>query len=201
MYIEAITNQKPEYRTLEIRWFFTSPVEELHSFLIEKSDGENEPETRTDTYFPIAERPDLGLKIRNENYEVKQRREWEIPNPESQPLPGKFEAWDKWSLDKFPEATSEITGLAVLKKRTLVKLDKEFKVVSSSTWPPKGIQIEYTEIQIEAVTYYTFALEVSGIPTAESLLDISRNIPIHPRLTAENCCSYPAFILGLNAKK
>ncbi|WP_339925315.1 hypothetical protein [uncultured Cyclobacterium sp.] len=200
MDIPALVQEKPLYTSIEIRWFFNSPIKELMNFVTELS-FKNEPETRTDIYFPIADRPDLGLKIRDDNYEIKRRSEWTLALLESQPLPGKFEAWGKWSLEKLPEAESKLTGLPILKQRRLVNLDMAFNVVSEQTNPPQKIQIEYTEIKIEASSFYSFALEISGFPTASSLLEIARNIPIHPRMTTENCCSYPAFILNNAAKK
>lgn len=102
MDIPKLIPQQPLYSTIEIRWFFSSPIEELLNFVKELSLNKNDPESRTDTYFPMADRPDLGLKVRNNIYEVKQRRDWTLSLPESQPLPGKFEAWDKWSLEKYP---------------------------------------------------------------------------------------------------
>lgn len=200
MDIPKLVPQQPLYSTIEIRWFFSSPIEELVNFVKELSLDKNKPETRTDTYFPIADRPDLGLKVRGDNYEVKQRQEWTIPLPESQPLPGKFEAWNKWSLEKLPKTKSKLTGLPIIKKRWLTSLDQAFNVISNFSNPPQKIQIEYTEIKIEATNHYTFALEISGFPTPEKLLEIARKIPIHPRMTAENCCSYPAFILKNTAK-
>ncbi|WP_339905305.1 hypothetical protein [uncultured Cyclobacterium sp.] len=193
--------QQPLYSTIEIRWFFSSPIEELVNFVKELSLYKNKPETRTDTYFPIADRPDLGLKVRDDIYEVKQRQEWTIPLPESQPLPGKFEAWDKWTLEKLPKTESKLTGLPIIKKRWLTSLDQAFNVISNFSNPPQEIQIEYTEIKIEATNHYTFALEISGFPTPQKLLEFARKIPIHPRMTAENCCSYPAFILENVVKK
>ena len=201
MYIPELIQQKPIYSTLEIRWFFTTPVKELSNFVRVLSFEKNKPEIRTDTYFPIAERPDLGLKIRNDIYEVKQRQKEETPNQTPHPLPGKFEVWSKWTLDKLPTPANEITGLAIIKKRRLVKLDLEFKEVYDLTSSQQGLQIEYTEIQIEAAIFYTFALEISGLPTTDKILEISRNIPIHPRMTGENCRSYPAFILDIVGKK
>jgi hypothetical protein len=166
----------------------------------ELSPNKNEPESRTDIYFPIADRPDLGLKVRDNIYEVKQRRDWTLSLPESQPLPGKLEAWNKWTLEKLPKTESELTGLPITKKRWLTSLDQAFNIASTLPSPEINIQIEYTQIKIEATNYTTFALEISGLHSPEKLLEIARNIPIHPRMTAENCCSYPAFILNYSAK-
>ena len=201
MDIPKLVPQHPLYSTIEIRWFFSSPIEELLNFVEELSLNKNDPESRTDTYFPMADRPDLGLKVRDNIYEVKQRRDWTLSLPESQPLPGKFEAWDKWSLEKIPEAGNKLTGLSISKKRWLTCLDQAFNVRSNFSNPPQEIQVEYTEIKIEATNYYTFALEISGLHSPEKLLEIARKIPIHPRMTAENCCSYPAFILANVLKK
>lgn len=132
MDIPKLVPQLPLYSTIEIRWFFSSPIEELLNFVKELSLYKNKPETRTDTYFPIADRPDLGLKVRGDNYEVKQRQEWTIPLPESQPLPGKFEAWNKWTLEKLPKTESKLTGLPIIKKRWLTSLDKHLMLFSIS---------------------------------------------------------------------
>lgn len=195
MDIHQLVQQKPLYSTIEIRWFFKSPIEELLNFVREFSPNKNEPESRTDIYFPIADRPDLGLKIRDKNYEVKQRQQWPLPLPESQPLPGKLEAWNKWSTDKMPKTGRKLSKLPLPKKRWLANLDQAFNIAPTLPSPEINIQIEYTQIKIAAVNYTTFALEISGFPAPEKLLKIARNIPIHPRMTAENCCSYPAFIL------
>jgi hypothetical protein len=103
-------------RSYEVRWFFDGVVpEQVTRWWAQSVDRKDAP-VRTDVYFVVPNRPDLGLKLREGRLELKTRLSCEPGLCGGCP-----EIWlkDKWALaGSTPELATTGTRLRVVKWRS-----------------------------------------------------------------------------------
>lgn len=169
-------------KTREVRWFLPNPRPDLVLWFEGLSADAYTREAREDQYLLLPRQVALGVKVREGRLELKYR----IGSPESvwvaPGVPGRLEEWEKFSLQTEaagPYAIEDRVAacwLPVLKKR-LVTL-----VTSGENGPAfhapdqavtAGVQLEYTELQIEGTRRTTIGLEWpsdSGVRFPETFL-------------------------------
>lgn len=200
MHIDHFPSKNPDYSSLEIRWFFPDNVQELQDFVRNNFNVEPEPEIRTDTYYPISNREDLGLKLRQGNHEIKKRRKPGIPFQFNGNQAGHLENWDKWIFDSPLPELPYTDPVSIRKKRWVLKFNSQ-SVQDYTAYPyekklAQGIQVEYTELKAASETFFTFGLEVFGDTRASHLEKITSILPDVVCLDLNHSQAYPAWILS-----
>jgi hypothetical protein len=199
MQIDRFTSQHPIYSSMEIRWFFPENIPDLQHFVQQNFNFKPAPEIRTDTYYPIFNREDLGLKLREDNLEIKKRRKPGIPFSFQRHLAGYLEYWDKWILNEPLPEVPRIYPFPIRKKRWVLKFnsqsEKDYTAFPYEEQLAQGIQVEYAELKSETGTFNTFCLEVFGDTAPSHLEKITDILPTVDALNLENSYAYPAWIL------
>ncbi|MBT8295445.1 MAG: hypothetical protein KJO51_03435 [Gramella sp.] len=162
------------FKTREIRWFFQEVTESITQWFEENGYLFDNTEIRTDYYLPLQEKKDLGIKLRENNIEIKQRLSRSEKVEFTVQATGYFEEYTKWSFSSAEGDTlvQEITEqdkydwMPVKKERIGFKLteDNSGKILRLrlDEFPEYGCQIEYTRIKVKDKIWYTFALEWFG---------------------------------------
>ncbi|WP_162344102.1 hypothetical protein [Cyclobacterium salsum] len=199
MQIDRFTSLDPDYSSMEIRWFFPENIPELKHFVQRKFNVKPEPEIRTDTYYPIFNREDLGLKLREGNREIKKRQKPGIPFYFEVQQAGYLEYWDKWILDSPLPDLHGTDPFPIRKKRWVLKFNsqskKDYTAFPYEEKLEQGIQVEYAELKAERGTSYTFCLEVFGDTDPSHLEKITAILPAVAYLHLDNSFAYPAWIV------
>ncbi|WP_162416811.1 hypothetical protein [Cyclobacterium roseum] len=199
MQIDRFTSQNPDYSSMEIRWFFPENIPELKHFVQRNFNVKPEPEIRTDTYYPIIDRKDLGFKIREGSQEIKKRRKPGVPFSFQRHLAGYLEYWDKWILNSPLPDLHGTVPCPIRKKRWVLKFnsqsEEDYTAFPYEEKLAQGIQVEYAELKKGRDTSYTFCLEVFGDTTPSHLEKITDILPVKGYLHLENSYAYPAWIL------
>ncbi|MDN3689581.1 hypothetical protein [Cyclobacterium jeungdonense] len=204
MDIDHFTLKKPNYSSLEIRWFFPDNVPELQDFVLDNFNMKPEPEIRTDTYYPISNREDLGIKLRQGNHEIKKRRKPGIPFQFNGNQAGHLEYWDKWILNRPLPELPYTDPFPVRKKRWVLKFNSQSEQ-DYTAYPyeknlTQGIQVEYAELKVASDTSHTFGLEVFGDTSRSHLEKITSILPDVICLDFKYSLGYPAWILSQRGK-
>jgi len=179
-------------QTLEMRWFKPGHISEsVYQWFNRDCPGTvlGEPEIRTDWYLePIAPCEYLNIKFRQGRLELKWRQNQLGQLPLKQQWQGIVEQWVKWlcqaeTLQTFvPEGQAWV---AVQKTRSQRQL-----VLSSDA----VCNLELTQLQVNAETWWTFGLESTG--DQDSLgaiaLQLSDNCP--ETLTQQEAAAYPYWL-------
>ena len=191
---------QPPWNTFEIRWFCKEPHRGLRQFFDQRTPGQATLEERTDDYL-LTGREDIGVKFREGRLEIKTRNT--IPGPRRIGiLEGVLEEWTKRGFMPPDGAFShgDSGWVSVCKRRwaTLYSPSEngaEYQPLSDTV--PKGVQLEYTELNIGRDLWYTVALEwpsqvdipVAGLPFVRVLED--------GNLDPELSMGYPMFLKGI----
>ncbi len=199
MQIDRFTSQSPDYSSMEIRWFFPENIPELKHFVQRNFNVKPEPEIRTDTYYPIFNREDLGYKLRAGNREIKKRRKPGVPFSFQRHLAGYLEYWDKWTFNSPLPDLPRTDPFPIRKKRWVLKFNSHSKN-DYTAFPyeeklAQGIQVEYTELKVGSGTSYTFCLEVFRDTDPSHLEKITAILPAVAYLHLDNSFAYPAWIV------
>ncbi len=155
-------------KTREVRWFLPNPRPELARWFGRLSADAYSRETREDQYLLLPRQVALGVKVREGRLELKYRigtpgRAWVAPG-----VPGRLEEWEKFSLQTEAAGPCPLEGgvaarwLPVLKRRlvTLVTPGAEGPAFHAPDQAVRaGVQLEYTELQIEGTPATTIGLE------------------------------------------
>jgi hypothetical protein len=154
-------------QTIEVRWFYhgSLPDEAIDWF---KTLGENpsQPDARTDVYFQSSS-PDLGVKLRQGNLEVKYRQQ-QLGNIQIERFPeSQVEQWSKWICDGVPSSSAEKQGwIQVDKVRYQRFYQVEFldriQLIPIDTPRQNAAAIEITDLQLRGQSWWTIACEYLG---------------------------------------
>ena len=202
------------FETLEIRWFWwcSEPGAAIAWFV---GCGEGpEPEQRTDTYLLLPGCETVGVKLREERFEIKALlRDDDGPGPADGPQ-GIVQHWIKWSLTscKLPCPVAEMREAgcwqAVPKHRFQRPLGGpagKGTTGSEDSWArSQGCNVELTCLESgpEAPCWVTLGFEAYG-PREELPELLYRPVerfwreqrrPPAVRLTAENSFGYPGWL-------
>ena len=193
------------FKTIEVRWFYPGvlPTELLRWF-----NSLTKPDTRTDVYLQ-SNSPDMGLKLRQGNLEVKYRQA-ELGTIEVDGFGNsQVEQWSKWiciddSSSLTPEQIADKPGwikVAKIRHQRLyqVEFGDEIQLRSIFTPTEGAAAIEVTQLQVEDRIWWTIACEYLGdnidldrqfYPLVKSLL-FACPLPI---FTSVISCGYPEWL-------
>ncbi|MDI9635389.1 hypothetical protein QQ054_15410 [Oscillatoria amoena NRMC-F 0135] len=188
--------------SVEVRWFLAGSVPEKIEawFLAETQIGQLSPkEQRQDIYLDLSNREDLGIKLRQNNLEVKWRetqfgsRIWENLGE------GYSERWMKWSCpDKI---VPEFAQQAIASSRWIA-IDK-IRYQRHHQQAEGKCALELSQLQLKQQTWWSFAAEATGDRSSlETLLDrtlkqlCQRDRPC-PQFELAASYSYPHFLSEL----
>lgn len=162
------------FKSREIRWFIKTVNPAITRWFSGNGQTFENTDSRTDFYLPLADKTDIGIKLREGNIEIKQRINQAEKGEISAIAKGNFENYIKWS---FSTATEDELSRDILQKNkyTWLEVKKErmgFKLLETEKGKtsmvnidediPYGCQIEYTRININNNTWYSFGLEWFG---------------------------------------
>jgi hypothetical protein len=199
------------YPTVEVRWFFegTIPSQVLEWFQL----GEREPAAaapRVDFYLRLADSDPLGIKLRGEQIELKQRfSEYGVVCFHKR-VSGRVEGWRKWRfklaesdlyLTRPPMPASAWMGVKKIRRLRKYQRLKNDTLVAISTMqhPAQGCALELTHIGIEGQDWWSVGLEAFGDEGSlyENLVLVAKHVLVAhepPTLGAEASCSYPKWL-------
>jgi hypothetical protein len=204
--------------TLELRWFFKDLVPaEVRQWFVQKlpADQPRKEKSRTDLYFIVRERDDLGLKLSRGRLELKWRRQAE-PFSLSEPrVAGVAETWikEEWRFDKeytnyldlaFGKPKLKGWRVEVHKNRSMLKyqVDSQGHAADLATddTVPRLLKVELTDLIKHDRPWWTLGLEISGEPQnlpeifALALKNLLQDLP---RLDLQTSCSfgYPHWLV------
>lgn len=199
------------FPTTEVRWFsrgrFPADVEAW----FHRREGEVEREPgREDHYLQLAHVDSLGIKLREDRIEIKQRVGQRTLVQLHERVAGLVERYDKWSfvLNEPDTALARATAVAgswipVQKARQLrsyrVTDDGDVVALSSSASPHRGCELELTRVDVAGETWWTLAFEAFGEPSTlrADLLAVVRYVfagDEPPALPAEDSRGYAAWL-------
>ena len=160
------------YLTAEIRWFRRGEVPPEIGEWFNKSKYKQRSGTRTDTYlvYPTAET--VGVKFRENRFEIKTFVRTLDQLNIGDHIRGTMEMWEKWSMagDSVAGLFKDInedsaTWIDVRKTRTMrvFSTDEEEIVETDATgqsgFPGDGCYAEITEIEVVGEPFWTIGLE------------------------------------------
>lgn len=191
-------------KTREVRWFLPKPWPDLVQWFEGLSVDAYSREVREDRYLLLPRQVALGVKVREGRLELKYRigtpgRVWVAPG-----VPGRLEEWEKFSLQTEADGPCTIEGgvaagwLPVLKRRlvTLVTAGEDGPSFHAPDQAGRaGVQLEYTELEIEGTPGTTIGLEwpsESGVRLPETFLG---ELLGKMGLQADDSMGYPEFLL------
>lgn len=199
------------FRTREVRWFLNHPCLEIGRWFEELPSACYTRESREDSYLVLPGIRDLGIKFREDRLELKYR----LGEPRSGEIApgilGYFESWEKLGLLSNLEtrafelqAGSEAHRIPALKQRVatqIVEAGSGEKFYPLGAPVTKGVQLEYTRLQVLGSDWYTVGLEwpdMQGISLPARLL--SGVLPA-PLLELKSSMGYPEFLHRLLSQK
>lgn len=161
------------YKSKEIRWFSQKQNEEILDWFGEKGLLFEDSNARTDFYMPLPAKKDIGIKLREGNVEIKQRKAQPEEVSFGKTCSGFMEDYEKWSFytsEKDPLSRAIIdqrkyNWIAVEKFRlgfNIIAENGDLKIIDLETKPTSGCQVEYTKLQILGSIFYTFGFEWFG---------------------------------------
>jgi len=160
---------------------------------------------RTDYYLPLA-KEDVTVKLREGNIEIKHRIGETTKGKLTETAEGIFENWIKWSFnaDQADKLSQAIVGgypynwTETIKTRIGVKVTEDthggLKILPIKSFIDFGCQIEYTLLQINGKTIYTFALEWFGEKELQLPNELPTEILNHTQLNSEDSMGYGDFL-------
>lgn len=193
-------------QTLEVRWFYPGslPVAVTNWFDTLGKNPSN-PDTRTDVYLQSSS-PDLGVKLRQGNLEVKYRQQ-QLGNIQIDRFPeGHVEQWSKWICNEVPSSEAGKQGWIQVDKVRYqrfyrVEFLDRIQLISIDTPRQNAAAIEITDLQLRGQSWWSIACEYLGnnisidrefLPLVHSLLlnsPLSTSTPIsggYPQWLIEN---------------
>ncbi len=211
--------------TVEIRWFFKGliPVEIEHWFA-SRLPGSNllQEKPRTDIYFMVQERDDLGLKLSRGSLELKWRQDAQPFSLSAPPLTGVKETWikEKWKYGKkhgdkivsgFNKPRLKGRRVEIPKQRrvreyradsaekiTALTQFLNFDTLTGEDFAPV-VKIELTTLSKGDKPWWTLGLEAAGELQRlqqifeQAVQDLIKDYP-HPDLQAGQSYGYPWWV-------
>lgn len=161
------------YKSKEVRWFKDSSDKAIMDWFDSQGQTFTNTESRIDSYLPL-DKEDVTVKLREGNIEIKHRLGETTKSVITPYAEGVFENWLKWSFnaDKEDKLSQSIVSsnpydwTEIIKTRIGIKLSEDtngnLQILPIKSFVDFGCQIEYTLLQINEKTIYTFALEWFG---------------------------------------
>ncbi|MBP6237491.1 MAG: hypothetical protein KA536_15185 [Saprospiraceae bacterium] len=193
------------YKSKEIRWFKDSSDQAILDWFASGEQTFNDTESRTDYYLPL-DKDDISVKLREGNIEIKHRIGETTKGKLTEATGGVFEHWIKWSFnaDKADKLSQIIVSsnphgwTETIKTRIGVKVTEDtdgvFQVLPIKSFVDFGCQIEYTQLQINGKTSYTFAFEWFGEKELKLPDYLLAEILSHSQLKIEDSMGYGKYI-------
>ena len=201
MHLDTLSATPSDSSSLEIRWFFSKPVAELQAFVLKGFRLKPLPETRTDVYYPIPGREDLGLKTREGEHQLKKRRQPGLPLYFNNSQAGYLEIWDKWVVENGIKEGRSRDSISIRKKRWALKFTRSetgaWEAHPYNSYLPQGIQLEYTALSSRDRAYFTFGLEGFGSVGQVAIERFLARVPPCPELILDHSSAYPFWISRL----
>jgi hypothetical protein len=211
--------------TVEIRWFFQGLIPaQVKTWFAEQLPGSNllHEKPRTDIYFIVQERDDLGLKLSRGSLELKWRQNGQPFSLSAPALAGVKETWikEKWKYakkhgDKITGGFNKprLKGLRVeipkqravreyradsAEKITALTQFLNFDTLTGEDFTPV-VKIELTTLSKVGKPWWTLGLEAAGEPGAlhqvfeQAVHDLLKDYPA-VNLQSENSSGYPWWV-------
>lgn len=162
------------FNSKEIRWFTKKENKEISKWFAERAITFENTDSRTDYYLSLSGKKDIGIKLREGNIEVKHLIANPVEGKLTKNASGYFERYTKWSFSTDKEDIlshriiheKKYDWMEVSKERMGCKLKEDGNgkklLVKIEDQIPFGCQIEYTRINLNNSTWYTFGLEWFG---------------------------------------
>jgi hypothetical protein len=191
-------------QTIEVRWFYSGSLpDEVINWFDALGENRAKPDARSDFYLQ-SNAPDLGVKLRQGNLEVKYRQQ-QLGNIEIEQFPeSQVEQWSKWICQEVPSSGAEKQGwIQVDKIRYQRFYQVEFldriQLISIDTPRQNTAAIEITDLQLPGQFWWTIACEYLGnnISIDRQLLPLVRSLLLKYPLsmsTPSISCSYPQWL-------
>ena len=198
------------FKSKEIRWFTKEVNPNILKWFETHHLSFDTTTPRTDFYLPLPEKPDMGVKLREGQVEIKIRKDKPVADALHNNATGNFELWEKWSFkarlnDSLALAIieeKEYDWVEVYKERIGVKLtlDEERLIVVRSIKErlSYGCQVEYTRIIVNHEEWFTFCFEWFGDDEIELDTQLIGDILGDSKLAQKDSMGYPQF-LNLNS--
>jgi len=196
--------------TAELRWFCRGTVPgAVENWFQQGCPGEDieSAAERTDLYLATASEY-LGIKLRQEQLEIKWRDAALGVLQFSDALAGQLEKWVKWTCQPVPATLPEVdlaTGhwIRVAKvrcqRRYQVFPDQSLTAVPATQSIPQGCSLELTKLSVAETAWWSLALEASGEDAA--LVDVLQTVAhrLLPtcsglKLPVQNSYAYPQWL-------
>lgn len=160
----------------ELRWFYPGRIPEDIKVWFQQQclvDQAQTPEKRADVYLYVPESDFLGIKLRQDNLEIKWRTAELGVLSFGEQVAGKAEKWSKWTCSdrtgaNFQPATvfHNPAWISVEKIRYLqayqVLADCSVQPVVNEESIDNGCSLEITQLLIQDSTWWSLALEANG---------------------------------------
>lgn len=200
------------FQTIEVRWFYRGEVPvQIGNWFETIGRRLEQIDSRSDVYLQSSS-PDVGMKLRQGNLEVKYRQS-EIGRFEIDGLVNScVERWSKWIC---ADDSGQLTPTGIVDKPGWLKVDKirdrrlfrvEFnkrvELIQVATPTADLAAIELTRLQVLGQNWWTLACEYFGtdleidrqfLPVVSKLLAGSELAKITP----QNSCGYPQWSIEI----
>ena len=201
------------YLTAEVRWFRPGRIPQEIRNWFSRGPFSLIPSTRTDRYLVFPSSEHVGVKFREQRFEVKTLvRELDLLKV-GKVIRGRMELWEKWSAGapSVPLLFHDLSATgdrwtAVTKTRWMRVFHAEGEGIremdpgDTRLRPEEGCDAEITEIEIGGDPFWTLGLESFGshgslvqqlTGTAQFLL---QPVKEELQLSESDACAYPCFL-------
>jgi hypothetical protein len=208
-------------QSAEIRWFFKGQIPKIVEEWFKSSVHHKFQETREDIYLLFPGSSCVGVKIREENFEIKPLLSDLGEYTLNEDATGKIEVWEKWktmgdSGTHFIEIAKGSADWLKVKKEKMLRKFTFFNSISEINPDLEiedGCSLELTRILINDINFWTLGFEAyekkgSGVEIVKGVAKkiMNEEIPLQFELengvqsnySIRNSCSYPAFLLVRN---
>ncbi|MBV8252660.1 MAG: hypothetical protein JO154_08635 [Chitinophaga sp.] len=210
--VRRVFQLKTIYRSQELRWFFTSPDTGIQHWFASHGRNLKDAPPRTDIYFYLPENNHRSIKLREGNMELKRRASSPKAVQISRTNAGLLESWEKLIGKQIPDKilngidnSSSYFRVRMLKQRIVVKVvrkeDATYELYDLLAHTTYGCQLEYTKLEVEGQTWYTFAAEWYGDANPADYAEFLSNMLQHSHLPLTHSMAYPAFIRSIMVEK
>jgi len=161
------------FPTVEVRWFYQGEIPaDIQTWFDQIAEECIVQPARLDTYLLQQNHTDLGIKLRQGRFEIKQRFQQHGVVSFHKHVSGAVESWRKWSFliareqnGYFPPAILGDTWLGVKKARSMYIFqitDNGVKSVPMPDYSAGGCNLELTQIEASGTLWWSLGLEAFG---------------------------------------
>lgn len=178
------------FPTAEVRWFSRGRIPPHIEAWFHQGAGSVEREPgRVDHYLLLAHIDSVGVKLREDRIEIKQRVDQQSLVRFHERVAGLVEQYQKWSfvLGEPDSALARATAAAgswipVRKERQLRRYRAadggRIVALTSTPSPGRGCELELSRVEVAGKTWWTLAFEAFGEPSTlrVDLLAVARHV-------------------------